>query len=166
MTASQQAAAAGLYGASITMTMVLLIGWWVVLIIARWKIFTKAGEAGWKSIIPIYADYVQWRIGWKKTGLFWVAIALGIVASILPVIDGSIVVTARGTLVATGSGGFLTILAGVCIIAVIVLNFMASYKLFVSYGKSVGWFILYIFFPPIMLLVLGFGSSQHLGPQD
>ncbi len=26
----------------------------VIYIVAYWKIFTKAGEAGWKSIIPIY----------------------------------------------------------------------------------------------------------------
>lgn len=26
----------------------------ILLIVAQWKIFTKAGEKGWKSIIPIY----------------------------------------------------------------------------------------------------------------
>lgn len=30
----------------------------VVAIVAMWKIFTKAGEAGWKSIIPIYNIYI------------------------------------------------------------------------------------------------------------
>ena len=32
----------------------LVIAWYIILVIANWKIFTKAGEAGWKSIIPIY----------------------------------------------------------------------------------------------------------------
>lgn len=40
----------------------------VVAIIAMWKIFTKAGEAGWKSIIPIYNLYILLKIvgrpGW------------------------------------------------------------------------------------------------------
>ena len=41
----------------------------VLLIIANWKIFTKAGEKGWKSIIPFYNLYIFTKIvdgnGWK-----------------------------------------------------------------------------------------------------
>ena len=35
----------------------------IVAIIAYWKIFTKAGEAGWKSIIPFYNVYTLLKIG-------------------------------------------------------------------------------------------------------
>ena len=31
-------------------------------IIVQWKLFTKAGEAGWKSIIPIYNIYTLCKI--------------------------------------------------------------------------------------------------------
>ena len=34
----------------------------VVSTIANWKIFTKAGEKGWKSIIPIYNSVVLFKI--------------------------------------------------------------------------------------------------------
>lgn len=34
----------------------------VVMIIAEWKIFTKAGEAGWKCLIPIYNMVVLFKI--------------------------------------------------------------------------------------------------------
>ncbi len=34
----------------------------VVAIVAYWKIFTKAGEAGWKSLIPIYNSVVLFKI--------------------------------------------------------------------------------------------------------
>ena len=34
----------------------------VVYVAAYWKIFTKAGEAGWKSIIPIYSTYIALKI--------------------------------------------------------------------------------------------------------
>ena len=41
----------------------------VLLIIAMWKIFSKAGQGGWKSIIPIYNVYMLCKIadgnGWK-----------------------------------------------------------------------------------------------------
>lgn len=34
----------------------------VICIAAMWKIFTKAGEAGWKSLIPIYNAYILVKI--------------------------------------------------------------------------------------------------------
>ena len=34
----------------------------ILTIIANWKIFTKAGEKGWKSIIPIYNMVILFRI--------------------------------------------------------------------------------------------------------
>lgn len=47
---------------------------WVVSIIALWKVFEKAGEAGWKSIIPFYSSYIMCRIagrnGWWFLALF------------------------------------------------------------------------------------------------
>lgn len=38
----------------------LVIG--VIQLIATWKIFTKAGEKGWKSIIPIYNFVILFKI--------------------------------------------------------------------------------------------------------
>ena len=35
---------------------------WVLTIIAQWKIFTKAGEKGWKSIIPVYNMVTLFKI--------------------------------------------------------------------------------------------------------
>lgn len=34
----------------------------VALVVASWKIFVKAGEEGWKSIIPIWSSIVMLRI--------------------------------------------------------------------------------------------------------
>ena len=39
------------------MYLIFAFVWWILQIIANWNIFTKAGEAGWKSLIPIYGDY-------------------------------------------------------------------------------------------------------------
>lgn len=41
---------------------VVIIAFYVLLIIAQWKIFTKAGEAGWKSLIPIYNMVILFKI--------------------------------------------------------------------------------------------------------
>ena len=41
---------------------IIAIIWGILAIIAMWKIFTKAGEAGWKSIIPIYNIIVLFKL--------------------------------------------------------------------------------------------------------
>ena len=46
--------AAGAVGSMIAIYSVILLVIAILQIIAMWKIFTKAGEKGWKSIIPIY----------------------------------------------------------------------------------------------------------------
>ena len=46
----------------------------VAVIAGWWKIFTKAGEEGWKSIIPIYNIVVILRIVGRET--WWVILML------------------------------------------------------------------------------------------
>ena len=39
---------------------------YLFLVIANWKIFSKAGQAGWKSLIPIYNVYILFKIVYGK----------------------------------------------------------------------------------------------------
>lgn len=41
-----------------------------LLIAAEWKIFTKARIAGWKSLIPIYSEYLMFKLSWGNGWLF------------------------------------------------------------------------------------------------
>ena len=52
---------AAFYGMAKTYTLVA-IAIYVLLIVAQWKIFEKAGEEGWKSLIPIYNMVVLFKI--------------------------------------------------------------------------------------------------------
>lgn len=38
--------------------------WFALTILANWLMFRKAGEAGWKSIIPVYNTYTAYKIAW------------------------------------------------------------------------------------------------------
>lgn len=59
------------YGQSISMgSVIITILLCVVLIIAMWKMFEKAGEAGWKSIIPFLNIYILFKITWGNGLLF------------------------------------------------------------------------------------------------
>ena len=42
----------------------------VAMIVAMWKLFEKAGEAGWKSLIPFYGSYILFKIAWGNGLLF------------------------------------------------------------------------------------------------
>lgn len=44
----------------VMMVLSLVVG--VLTIIANWKLFTKAGQAGWKCLIPIYNTVVLFKI--------------------------------------------------------------------------------------------------------
>ena len=164
MDSTEQALAAGVVGGFVTMFMFFSFAMLVLLIIARWKLFQKAGVEGWKSLIPIYSDFVQWKIGWKNTNLFWVYFALYTVGYILYSMSGAVSATYATTQVIVNMP-MLTI-GGFLMLGAFVLGLMAAYKLFLSFGQGVGMFIAYIFFPSIVLMVLGFGSAQYQGAQD
>ena len=42
----------------------------ILMIVAMWKIFEKAGEAGWKSLIPFYNTYILFKISCGNGWLF------------------------------------------------------------------------------------------------
>ena len=50
------------FGAYIGVILTIGLVWTIIQIIAWWKIFTKAGEKGWKSIIPIYNQVILYKI--------------------------------------------------------------------------------------------------------
>ena len=60
---TQEAAAGGtIVGIAIGLFIAVAIVWYIFQAIADWKIFAKAGEPGWKSLIPIYNIIVEFKI--------------------------------------------------------------------------------------------------------
>lgn len=72
------------------MVVVLLIALaiYIIQIIAMWKLFSKAGQAGWKSLIPIYNFVILFKISGLSPWLL-----LLFLLSFIPVV-GSIIVIA------------------------------------------------------------------------
>lgn len=71
------AAAVGLgaLGAMLIVYLVVVIAIAILQIVAMWKIFTKAGEKGWKSIIPIYNVVILFKISGLSPWLVLVYLA-------------------------------------------------------------------------------------------
>ena len=59
-----------------TMISPLLIS--ILILVENWMIFNKAGERGWKVLIPFYGEFVKCRIA-KKKNLFWWKLVLSII---------------------------------------------------------------------------------------
>lgn len=64
---------------------VLSAVWCLLILIANWKIFTKAGEPGWKSIIPFYSEYTMYKFTWGNGWLFLLTLipVVGFIAGIV-----------------------------------------------------------------------------------
>lgn len=127
------------------MYLIFAFVWWILQIIANWNIFTKAGEAGWKSLIPIYGDYVSYKIAWQ-TSYFWLNFILGIVSN-----------------ANLNESMFLSLIVILLKIALTVINIMYCVKLARAFGRGIGFAIGLILLQPIFLLILGFGSDQYYG---
>ena len=119
--------ASGLAGGLGVVYLIACLVLFVLLVIAYWKIFEKAGEAGWKSIIPIYNTYVITKIACGNGLLFLLILIPGVGA--------------------------------------LIWNILIAVKLSKAFGQGIVYILGLIFLPSIFWLILGFGSSQYIGPQ-
>lgn len=123
----------------------IVIGIAVLEIVSSWRVFVKADEPGWKIFIPVYGEYMQYKIaGLSK--LYWVSLILSIVVNSLESPDGA---STFGSLIAGLGGAIVEVL--MCI------------SLAQSFGKS-GWFgVGLAFLPMIFFPILAFGSAEYIG---
>ncbi len=145
----------------------------VLTIIAMWKIFEKAHEEGWKSLIPIYNGYVLAKIS-GATKIWWAEFVLTILLTISMI---ALMVNTFGLVISSGMneipfsgekmvGSILIIALVMFVIAIIelVLNIIIYARLAKSFGKSTAFTVGLVFIPNIFFLILGFDSSQYIGP--
>ena len=138
----------------------------ILMIIAMWKIFEKAGEKGWKAIIPIYNNYILFKIAWKKAP-FWISFILAIIVCVL-----GFAITWNSVLYMSGNvadepyfqslmieGGALLILC----IPLAIISIVLCWKLAKAFGKGFGFFLGLLFLSIIFYCILGFGSAKYVG---
>ena len=131
---------AALLGASIGLiifVLLIIIAFYIVYVVALAKLFNKAGEAGWKAIIPFYNTFVLIQIAGLNWWYFLIAIS-GTIFSILN-IDG---------------------LDYICNLAALAVNFFVFYNLAKKMKQQpVGFAVASIFVAPIITMVLGFSNK-------
>jgi len=152
-TTESAALAGGIFGMFAgVFTTILIVGCilYILLVIAQWRMFTKAGEAGWKAIIPIYNAYIFCKI----VGLsFWKWFAILFVTSLFSSFTTSI----------EWLNTIAYIVEGIALIwfAVVVAKNTAK-----AFGKGTGFAVGLFFLPNIFQLILGFGSAEYQGAPE
>lgn len=121
-------------GVIIGLMLIISLVIWIIKIVANWKIFIKAGEKGWKAIIPFYNTAILYKISGMSPWL--VLLYLGM---LVPVINIFIA------------------------IAFSVFKLYQPINLAKGFKKSTGFTVGMIMLPFIFNLILGFGKSEYYG---
>ncbi|MDD2355428.1 MAG: DUF5684 domain-containing protein [Lachnospiraceae bacterium] len=101
---------------------------------------------GWKSIIPIYNVFVQYKFTWN-TKVFWLLIVLEVI----------------GNLIGGNGSGILYVISIILLLAGAIIYIIQFNNLSKAFGHGVGFTIGLIFLEPIFTMILGFGSSEYKG---
>lgn len=125
---------------------------WIFLQIAAYcKIFEKAGESGWKALVPFYSTYIQYKFSWS-TQYFPLFVVTSVFVTLFQCIESQSLLAALLSLAAS-----LSFLA---------LHVVSTHKLSKAFGHGIGFTLGLIFFEPVFAMILAFGSSQYQGPQE
>ena len=138
--ADSQALATGIgaaLGAFMGILLIIGIAIAVIQIVAMWKMFTKAGEKGWKSIIPFYNIAILYKISGLSPWLVLIYVA-----------------------------AFIPIINFIAAIALVVINLYQKINLAKGFNKSTGFTVGLILIPFVFYLILGFGKSEYVGFQE
>ena len=162
LTTNEAAAAGAVLGGVFGIVGVLGIALVVLLIIAMWKLFKKAGEPGWKAIIPIYNAYILFKISGAK-GWFWGVLISEIGAFVLSAIGmstGSIVTDSKGNVVEIKDAVYVVVFCALALYQLIAYIILSA-KMSRAFKRGLGTTLGLIFFPNIFTLILGFGSAKY-----
>jgi len=143
----------------------------IITLVGMWKLFEKAGEPGWKAIIPIYNTIVMSQIatGSYKLGVaYLIAAAAQAACNTFAQILTSIATASDSSALAALSIVSLpfSLLSIVGSLAMAVFAGYLHYIFTQSYGKETIWCVLSIFFFPIIGIILAFDKNTvYVGPQ-
>jgi hypothetical protein len=137
----------------------------VLTVVALWMIFEKAGEPGWKAVIPFYNSYILYKISGKKN-LFWGALASSILCFILAI---AAIVFAIVAFVGIFTGEYeqaalnmllCTVGCAICAVVTLVFRILQSVGLTKAFEISGGYAVGLVLIPVVFYCILAFNSNM------
>lgn len=139
----------------------LIIG--ILQIIALWILFEKAGEKGWKSLIPVYNYFVMIKTATGNYNLAWIYTGIQAIYIIISAVSGFITAYGNSDIGAIAYV-LLMLMSLALIIPVCIIAGYTSYMFGKSFGKSTVWNVCMIFFSPILIIAMGFDkNTKYIG---
>ena len=136
--------------ATIKAILIMCLLWYVIQLIADWKIFKKAGKPGWYSIIPLFNIMKEYEICWRMSVGVAYLITLFIGVLISQISEPPKILEVTGSL---------------CTLIATLTHFAQSYKLSKAFEHGFGFAVILIILGPLGRIILGFGNSKYIGPQ-
>lgn len=135
----------------------------VLAIIAGWKIFKKAGQPGWKILIPIYNAYIFFKIvGMNFWGWFAAILCCNILAGVF---GGMTITNINQTVAGVQFNIDMNVVGWIFTIAEMILSIVMtaifSKRLAYAFKKGAGFAVGLFFLPFIFELILAFGSAKY-----
>lgn len=133
--------------AYVAFLLMILVVCTVLYVLAYWFIFAKAGDKGWKALIPIYSTYTEYKLVWNKR-MFALYMGLAIIANVL-----------------AWMGGAAALVSYLFSLACMVMYVLSCVKLGQSFGKGAGFIVGLVLVNIVFVLILAFDSSRYVGPE-
>ena len=157
-----------LAGYLVFILLALVVG--ILTLIGMYKLYEKAGESGWKAIIPFYNNIVLSKIvsGDNKLGIYWIAAyAMYYIfysaSSVSNIIAAAM--TSGSSYHLSGARILMLLVSMVFSIVLMVVSGILNYKLGKAFGKSDGWCVAMIFLSGILVIAMGFDKNlRYVGP--
>ena len=127
---------------------VIAIALAVLLIVAYWKLFKKAGKNGWEAIIPYYNSWTLNEISGAHW-IWWIVLIIA-GAGFGNGISGNI-----SNIIKTSA------IASMCGAATILANLVISINIAKKFGKGTGFGVLCALLPIVGYPILAFGSAKY-----
>ena len=130
---------------------IAIIVLYVLFVIAEWKILTKAGEKGWKSLIPVYNVYISHHIVGMSHIWFILEVVTWIIEVILELVNG------LPSWTALVFGIFTAVFT-------LVSELIHILKMCSCFGKGTAFKIGMILIPDLFFLIIAYGRSEYQKP--
>ena len=167
LTVSETASAAAIGAAAGTIfgfMLICLCIFAILLIVAYWKIFQKAGEKGWKVLIPIYNVYIMYKIVGMKNW-FWALFFTSCAAGIIMAFDGTadLSTMSEAELAAFDWSAHPSTIAMLAVEAILSIwaGILFAWRTAKVFGHGIGYTIGLLFVPSIFWLILGFNKDKY-----
>ena len=120
---------------------------YLLTIIGCFKIFKKAKEKAWKSLIPFYNIYMLYKIFWQPKHFF-----LLLIISFVCIVPTYFIYSQE----------LFELLTFILSLYLLYQQIILSIRISRSFKKNIYWSLGILFFPYLFIIILGFNDSKYI----